>query len=231
MDDVLLNYFSERLTTAGRAFGCRLILHQRDFSGTLLPLAYSGEEEPSLTIHSGELTVPVVFGDSPLGELQAKGTMPPKAKLEALAQQIASVWQLGEPEIGIKLDRRIEELTKQFANFDWCGIYRRVGDQLFLTAFRGEATPHPIIPLNRGICGAAVSENRTLNIGDVSKDPRYLSCDLRTKSELVVPIRRGSEAIAEIDIDSHTPNAFNTRVVTAIEIAATELAPLMIELV
>jgi len=45
-------------------------------------------------------------------------------------------------------------------------------------------------------------------VDDVNADPRYLSCSIRTKSEIVVPIRAHGLVVGEIDIDSHTPAAF-----------------------
>lgn len=43
---------------------------------------------------------------------------------------------------------------------------------------------------------------------DVNADPRYLSCSLETRSEIVVPIRANGRVVGEIDIDSHEPAAF-----------------------
>ena len=45
-------------------------------------------------------------------------------------------------------------------------------------------------------------------VDDVHADPRYLSCSIKTKSEIVVPIRAHGKVVGEIDIDSHTPAAF-----------------------
>jgi GAF domain-containing protein len=42
----------------------------------------------------------------------------------------------------------------------------------------------------------------------VSKDDRYLSCFVSTRSEIVVPIKKGTRVIGEIDIDSNKPAAF-----------------------
>jgi L-methionine (R)-S-oxide reductase len=42
----------------------------------------------------------------------------------------------------------------------------------------------------------------------VNADPRYLSCSIQTKSEIVVPVYAHGRVIGEIDIDSHTPAAF-----------------------
>jgi L-methionine (R)-S-oxide reductase len=45
-------------------------------------------------------------------------------------------------------------------------------------------------------------------VDDVNSDPRYLSCSIKTKSEIVVPIYAHRKVIGEIDIDSHNPAAF-----------------------
>lgn len=45
-------------------------------------------------------------------------------------------------------------------------------------------------------------------VDDVNADPRYLSCSIKTRSEIVVPIFVNGAVVGEIDIDSHTPAAF-----------------------
>jgi len=45
-------------------------------------------------------------------------------------------------------------------------------------------------------------------VDDVDSDPRYLSCSIETKSEIVAPIRAHGVIVGEIDIDSHTAAAF-----------------------
>jgi GAF domain-containing protein len=64
------------------------------------------------------------------------------------------------------------------------------------------------IPIAQGICGAAAASGITVIVDDVNADPRYLSCSIRTKSEIVVPIYAHGSVIGEIDIDSHTLAAF-----------------------
>jgi L-methionine (R)-S-oxide reductase len=77
-----------------------------------------------------------------------------------------------------------------------------------LGPFAGAATPHTRIPVTEGICGAAVALGETVVVDDVNSDPRYLSCSIETKSEIVAPIRAHGRIIGEIDIDSHTAAAF-----------------------
>jgi hypothetical protein len=47
-------------------------------------------------------------------------------------------------------------------------------------------------------------------VEDVSADPRYLACSLETRLEIVIPIRANGKIVGEIDIDSHTRNAFGS---------------------
>jgi GAF domain-containing protein len=80
---------------------------------------------------------------------------------------------------------------------------------LVLGPFRGARTDHVRIPVSEGICGVAVARGETIIVPDVSSDSRYLACSLETKSEIVVPIRVLGKIIGEIDIDSHTLDAFD----------------------
>jgi GAF domain-containing protein len=103
-------------------------------------------------------------------------------------------------------------IASEFPHYNWTGFYMLdPGDPqtLLLGAFVGEPTPHLRIPVSEGICGAAVASGETVVVDNVNADPRYLSCSIRTKSEIVVPIRAHGRVIGEIDIDSHTPAAFS----------------------
>jgi GAF domain-containing protein len=105
----------------------------------------------------------------------------------------------------------VEAIASEFPHYNWTGFYMLdPGDPqtLLLGAFAGEPSPHLRIPVTQGICGAAVASGETVVVDDVNADPRYLSCSIRTKSEIVVPIRAQGRVVGEIDIDSHTPAAF-----------------------
>jgi GAF domain-containing protein len=93
--------------------------------------------------------------------------------------------------------------------YDWTGVYLvDPGGDLVLAHYQGAPTPHTRIGVDTGICGAAVRERATIVVPDVQSDPRYLSCHIETKSEIVVPIMKGGRVYGEIDVDSHSPDAF-----------------------
>lgn len=110
------------------------------------------------------------------------------------------------------LQKVVDVLFEGFGKYDWIGIYLVKGDILHLGPWRGDqATEHVRIPIGIGVCGSAAKTGRTELVDDVSKDPRYLACFRSTRSEIVVPIRKKDVVVGEIDIDSETPAAFDTR--------------------
>jgi L-methionine (R)-S-oxide reductase len=127
-------------------------------------------------------------------------------ELNALADAAESVEDL--------MSRLVERLQQRLPHFNWVGFYmiekNGLGDAptLVLGPYVGAETPHKRIPLNQGICGAAVSSGQTLVVDDVNSDPRYLACSIETKSEIVTPVFVRGEVVGELDIDSHTPAAF-----------------------
>lgn len=122
------------------------------------------------------------------------------------------------------LQRTVQILKARMPAYTWVGIYVLEGDELVLGPYLGKPSPHDRIPLNRGICGAAASEQQTIIVDDVNADPRYLACSLDTRSEIVVPIMRDGRVFGEIDIDSDKPAAFGASDRALLESAAAWLA-------
>lgn len=105
----------------------------------------------------------------------------------------------------------VESLAAELPHYSWTGFYMldpNDPETLVLGPFVGDPTPHTRIPVTQGICGAAVAIGETVIVDDVNSDPRYLSCSIKTKSEIVVPIYAHEKVVGEIDIDSHDPAAF-----------------------
>ena len=97
--------------------------------------------------------------------------------------------------------------------YDWVGFYFLSEDkkELNLELYAGEPTEHLNIPVGKGICGQVAESGKTLIIQDVSKEDNYLSCSVNVKSEIVVPIFKNKEIIAELDIDSHAHSSFTEK--------------------
>ncbi len=105
--------------------------------------------------------------------------------------------------------------------------YMLHGTELVLEAHAGRETDHTRIPVGTGVCGTAVAEQRDQNVADVTAIGNYLACNVFTKSELVVLIRRGDHILGQIDIDSDVPNGFGEREHADIKEVADALAVLL----
>ncbi len=106
-------------------------------------------------------------------------------------------------------------------------LYMLQDDELRLEAFSGRESEHTRIPVGRGVCGTAVATGQDQNIGDVRGLENYLACNLETRSELVVLIRRGPAILGQIDIDSDVTDPFTAAEQEAVKAVADALAVLL----
>ncbi len=93
----------------------------------------------------------------------------------------------------------------------WTGFYRVVEPGRLLRVGPYQGTLGCLeIRIGRGVCGTAAAERRTLIVSDVSTFPGHITCDARARSEIVVPVVDGQDAlIAVLDVDSDQPAAFD----------------------
>lgn len=93
--------------------------------------------------------------------------------------------------------------------FWWTGFYRVMENNLVLGPFQG-----PIactrIPFGKGVCGSAWKKGETIIVPDVNLFPGHIACSEESRSEIVVPVRIGSDIIAVLDIDSRELDCFDT---------------------
>jgi GAF domain-containing protein len=106
-------------------------------------------------------------------------------------------------------------------------LYMLSGDELVLEAHAGRETEHRRIPVGKGVCGTAVATGKDQNIGDVRAIENYIACNLFTRSELVVLIRRGDRILGQIDVDSDAPDPFTPEEEAEVKKVADALAVLL----
>jgi GAF domain-containing protein len=110
--------------------------------------------------------------------------------------------------------QEIANHIKAYGSYRWVGLYdvdHRSGVVTNIV-WRGPGAPaYPVFPISRGLTGAAVAERRTVNVGNVSTDGRYLTALGTTQSEIIVPVfdREGASVVGTIDVESEALNAFS----------------------
>jgi L-methionine (R)-S-oxide reductase len=93
----------------------------------------------------------------------------------------------------------------------WTGFYRVVepGRTLRVGPYQGTLGCLEIA-FGKGVCGTAAASGRTLVVADVEAFPGHISCDARSRSEIVVPVFDGARALLGVlDIDSALPGSFD----------------------
>ena len=124
----------------------------------------------------------------------------------ALTPQIKGLLS-GENDLIANLGNITAALKEQF-NWLWVGFYIVKQDELVLGPFQGPVACTRI-KKNRGVCGAAWQQEKTLIVPDVEKFPGHIACSSLSRSEIVVPIFHQNKVIAILDVDSIHLDAFN----------------------
>nr|WP_314443182.1 GAF domain-containing protein [uncultured Sphingomonas sp.] len=107
----------------------------------------------------------------------------------------------GEPDGIANMANAAALLWETLPGINWAGFYRNVGGELVLGPFQGR--PACIrIPFGRGVCGAAAQSLEVQRVDDVHAFSGHIACDAASESELVVPIVRGGELLAVLDLDA-----------------------------
>lgn len=109
----------------------------------------------------------------------------------------------------ISLLANTSALINQFLeNINWAGFYLYLDEKLVLGPFQGK-TACQIITLDRGVCGKAARERRTVVVADVHQFAGHIACDSASQSEIVVPIILEGNLYGVLDIDAPIKNRFS----------------------
>jgi L-methionine (R)-S-oxide reductase len=124
--------------------------------------------------------------------------------------------------------KRLAERVQKLGGYRWVGVYDVGPETVSVIAWSGPGAPeHPSFPVSQGLTGAAIEQKKTVIVGDVIGDPRYLTALGNTLSEIIVPVLSpDGRVIGTIDVESDRANAFSTRDQEMIEQCAEAALPL-----
>ena len=132
--------------------------------------------------------------------------MDKKDKYSELYKQIASVTE--EETDPIANMANAVAMIHQAFGFWWTGFYIVKDGQLVLGPFQG---PLACTRINygKGVCGTSWERKETVIVPDVELFPGHIACSSLSRSEIVVPIFRGEDVYAVLDIDSKELSTFD----------------------
>ena len=109
--------------------------------------------------------------------------------------------------------RRLAERIHRLGAYRWVGIYDVGAELVSILGWVGPSAPEfPSFPVSKGLTGAAIAQKATVVVGDVRKDPRYLTAFGSTVSEMIVPVlSTDGRVIGTVDVESEKADAFSAR--------------------
>ncbi len=100
-------------------------------------------------------------------------------------------------------------LHHKMPGFSWTGFYLLDGEDLVVGPYQG-LVACIVLERHRGVCWAGILRGEAVVVPDVHAFPGHIACDSRSRSEVVVPVRRRDGAIGGVlDVDSTRPAWFD----------------------
>ena len=110
--------------------------------------------------------------------------------------------------------KAIAEAVRAAGAYRWAGIYDVDLQNGIVSnvAWSGSGAPaYPTFPVTNGLTSRAIAAKKTVNVGDVTSDPDYLTALSTTRSEIIVPVldATGDHVVGTIDVESERAHAFD----------------------
>lgn len=114
----------------------------------------------------------------------------------------------GETDLTANL-ANVAAVLKEAFGFFWVGFYLVKENQLVLGPFQGTVACTRI-DFDKGVCGHAYTTREIVIVPNVDEFPGHIACASASKSEIVVPIFDGSDAVfGVLDVDSDRLDDFS----------------------
>ncbi len=108
----------------------------------------------------------------------------------------------------------------------WTGFYLVAGEnELHVGPYQGSVACQVL--RDRGVCLHAVRTGAAVVVPNVEEFPGHIACDSRSKSEIVIPLRRDGQVVAVLDVDSDRLAMFDADDVAPLEKIVNLLQPLL----
>jgi putative methionine-R-sulfoxide reductase with GAF domain len=123
----------------------------------------------------------------------------------------------------------VADLIREATAARWVGIYTVDDATVSNDAWSGPGPPaFPSFPVTSGLTAHAVRTRALALSNDVANDPRYLSNQDDSGSELILPVVHEERVVGTLDLESDQIGAFDGERIASYERLARSLTPLWI---
>jgi sigma-B regulation protein RsbU (phosphoserine phosphatase) len=128
-----------------------------------------------------------------------------------------------------KLLENVASIVREVVRYDVFAIFlhseRDKGLRIrYSIGHREEVVRNLLIPVGEGVVGAAAASRQPVLVGDVSKDPRYLSALDAIRSELAVPMVARGKLVGVLDVESTRVSAYGEQERALLRLIASRVA-------
>jgi GAF domain-containing protein len=117
-------------------------------------------------------------------------------------------------------------LHAKLRHHSWTGFYFVAGkDELHVGPYQGPVACQVL--KGEGVCLACATRGEAVVVPDVYTFPGHIACDSRSKSEIVIPLKKDGRVVAVLDIDSHKVAMFDADDVAPLQKIVDLLLPLV----
>lgn len=136
-------------------------------------------------------------------------SLPHLSKEERYTSLLPQIFALveGEPDLTANLANVAAALKETF-QWWWIGFYLVKENELVLGPFQGPVACTRIAS-GKGVCGSSWVKKETIVVTDVEQFPGHIACSSASRSEIVVPIKKGEQVLAVLDADSEHLSHFD----------------------
>jgi len=129
-------------------------------------------------------------------------------RYERMQKQIEEIL-LKTNDYNARMSTVIAVLHHKMDYFFWTGYYFLKKDKLIVGQYQGPVACQEL-KKDVGVCWASINQQSPIIVPDVEKFPGHITCDSRSKSEIVIPVKNNKdEIIGVLDVDSNEYNQFD----------------------
>ncbi len=127
-------------------------------------------------------------------------------RYERIREQLKDLIEDKSPNLLAAMATLCAVLHAKMSHHSWTGFYFIAGEdeedenELHVGPYQGPVACQVL--QGRGICLHCAQTRQPVVVPDVEQFPGHIACDPRSKSEIVLPVLKGEQVIAVLDIDS-----------------------------
>jgi len=129
-------------------------------------------------------------------------------RYERIYEQLKGLIEGKSPSLVAAMATICAVLHAKMGHHLWTGFYFVAGgNELHVGPYQGPVACQVL--REHGVCLHCARAKQPVVVPDVEQFPGHIACDPRSKSEIVLPVMKGDQVIAVLDIDSDKPAQFD----------------------